>query len=323
MRIVITGAAGFIGRKLAERLARDGTLNGAAIDELALFDVVEPPLPEAGCKVSRTTGDIADPATVEALIGGDTGSVFHLAAVVSGQAEAEFETGMRINLLGTQNVVEACRKLTGTPKLIFSSSVAVFGGDTPPVIRDDSQPVPQTSYGTQKAIGELLVNDYSRKGFLDGRTLRLPTVVVRPGKPNRAASTWASSIIREPLQGERAVCPVAKEVEMWIASPRSVVASLLHAHGLPVAAFGANRIVSLPGLTVSVREMVEALRAVAGEAVVRRIDWHKDEAITRIVAGWKARFAPERALALGFPQDRSMREIVEAFVADDLAQPVA
>lgn len=321
MRIVITGAAGFIGRKLAERLARDGALDGRAIDELVLFDVVEPTPPQAGFTVRGATGDIADAATVAGLIGEGTDSVFHLAAVVSGQAEAEFETGMRINLLGTQNVIEACRKLSGTPKLVFSSSVAVFGGDTPPTIRDDTQPVPQTSYGTQKAIGELLVNDYSRKGFLDGRTLRLPTVVVRPGKPNRAASTWASSIIREPLQGDRAVCPVDEGVEMWIASPRCIVASLLHAHGLPAAAFGMNRIVSLPGLTVSVREMVEALRAVAGEEAVSRIDWQRDEAISRIVAGWKARFAPERALALGFPQDRSMREIVEAFIADDLVRP--
>lgn len=320
MRVVITGGAGFIGRKLAERLACEGSLDGAGIDELVLFDVVAPPAPQADFKVETVTGDIADAGQLQALLSAPTEAVFHLAAIVSGQAEAEFDTGMHINLDGTRHLLEACRHQPAPPRLVFSSSVAVFGGDVPATIQDTTAPTPQTSYGGQKAIGELLVNDYSRKGFVDGRSLRLPTVVVRPGKPNRAASTFASSIIREPLQGEPAVCPVDPDAEMWIASPRSIVASLLHAYRLPAEALGASRIVTLPGLTVSIGEMVEALRRVAGPEVAGRIAWEKDEQIAAIVAGWSAHFAPERALALGFPQDSSMDDIIRAFIEDDLAR---
>lgn len=319
MRVVITGAAGFVGRKLAAALAKAGTLGGAKITELALFDVVEPPKPPASAKITTHVGNIASRPDVEALVGSDTGAVFHLAAVVSGQAEAEFETGMAINLDGTRWVLEACRKLPKPIKVVFTSSVAVYGGDIPVPIKDDINLLPQTSYGTQKAIGEMLVNDFSRKGFLDGRSLRLPTVVVRAGKPNRAASTWASSIIREPLQGEEAICPVSKSVRMWCASPRTVVQSLIHAYELPEKAFGDNRGLMLPGFVASVTEMMASLKRIGGPKVAARVKFQKDPAIAAIVDRWHADFAPKRALKMGFKQDKSMDDIVRWFIEDDLA----
>jgi len=319
MRVVITGAAGFVGRKLVAALAKAGKLGGDKITELALFDVVEPPMPASNVKITATTGNIAARHEVEALIGPNTGAVFHLAAVVSGQAEAEFDTGMAINLDGTRWVLEASRKLPKPIKVIFTSSVAVYGGDIPVPIKDDINLLPQTSYGTQKAIGELLVNDFTRKGFIDGRSLRLPTVVVRAGKPNRAASTWASSIIREPLQGEEAICPVSASVRMWCASPRTVVQALLHAYELPAKAFGDNRGLMLPGFVVSVKEMLASLKRVAGPKVAARVKFQKDPAIAAIVDRWHADFAPKRALKMGFKQDKSMDDIVRWFIEDDLA----
>jgi nucleoside-diphosphate-sugar epimerase len=319
MRVVITGAAGFVGQKLAQALAQAGALGGARIGELVLFDVVEPRKPAAAAKVTTRVGNIAARAEVEALIGRETGAVFHLAAIVSGQAEAEFDTGMAINLDGTRWLLEACRRLAKPIKLVFTSSVAVYGGAIPVPIRDDVNLLPQTSYGMQKAVGELLVNDYSRKGFVDGRALRLPTVVVRAGKPNRAASTWASSIIREPLQGQEAICPVEAGVRMWCASPRTVVQSLLHAYELPAAAFGDNRGLMLPGFVVSVSEMLAALTRVAGAKVAARVKFEKDPAIAAIVDRWHADFAPRRALAMGFKQDTSMDDIIRWFIDDDLA----
>ncbi len=320
MRVVITGAGGFVGQKLAAALAKAGALGGERIDELALFDVAEPRKPaSAAAKVTTHVGNIASRPEVEALIARETGAVFHLAAIVSGQAEAEFDTGMAINLDGTRWVLEACRRLPKPIRVIFTSSVAVYGGHIPTPIRDDINLLPQTSYGTQKAIGEMLVNDYSRKGFVDGRSLRLPTVVVRAGRPNRAASTWASSIIREPLQGEEAICPVDKNVRMWCASPRTVVQSLIHAYELPAKAFGDNRGLLLPGFAVSVSEMIASLKRVAGPQVAARIKFRKDPVIAAIVDRWHADFAPKRALKLGFKQDKSMDDIVRWFIEDDLA----
>ncbi|MGH7004777.1 MAG: D-erythronate dehydrogenase [Alphaproteobacteria bacterium] len=319
MRVVITGGAGFVGQKLAQALAKAAALDGAKVTELVLFDVVEPRKPDGPVKVTTKVGDIADRATVEALIGRDTGAVFHLAAVVSGQAEAEFDTGMAINFDGTRWVLDACRKLPKPIKLVFTSSVAAYGGDIPTPVQDDINLLPQTSYGTQKVVGELLVNDYSRKGFIDGRSLRLPTVVVRPGRPNRAASTWVSSIIREPLQGEQAICPVDETIRMWCASPRTVVKSILHAFALPASAYGVNRAVMLPGFVVSVREMVDSLKRVAGETVAARIKFQKDPVIAAIVDRWHADFAPKRALAMGFPADTAMDDLVRGFIEDDLA----
>src|SRR5881227_353465 len=271
MRIVITGGCGFLGRRVALKLLAEGSPLGR-VDELALFDNAPSPLPLPEDKRLRlVTGDIADRDTVARLIAPGTAAVFHLAAIVSGQAEADTDLGYRVNLDGTRAVLDACRALGTAPRLVFASSLAVYGGALPPDVGDDTPLRPQTSYGTQKAIGELLVNDFSRKGFVDGRALRLPTVVVRPGRPNRAASTFASSIIRDPLAGKDAVCPVSPDTVMALASPRCVVAGLVHALDLPGHTFGDSRSLQLPGFSVAVGDMVEAVRRAGGEAAHARI----------------------------------------------------
>jgi D-erythronate 2-dehydrogenase len=337
MRIVITGGCGFLGRRLALTLLERGSSLGP-VDELVLFDNTPPsalPLPDDP-RVTLATGDIADRETVQQLLMPGAGAVFHLAAVVSGQAEADTDLGYRVNLDGTRAVLDACRALGTCPRLVFASSLAVYGGVLPlricdapsggraharaeTVVGDDTALTPQSSYGAQKAIGELLVNDYSRKGFVDGRALRLPTVVVRPGRPNRAASTFASSIIREPLAGKGAVCPVSPDVVMALASPRRVVAALHRAHELPGDAFGANRSLQLPGFSVAVGEMVAAVRRAGGEPARARIRWEPDPAIQQIVSGWPQALAAPRAEALGFAADSGIDEAVCAFIEDDLA----
>ena len=319
MRIVITGGCGFLGRRLALRLLDKGSALGP-VDELVLFDNAPSALPLPDDKRVRVvTGDIADRGTVAALIGPDTDAVFHLAAIVSGQAEADTDLGYRVNLDGTRAVLDACRALGSVPKLIFASSLAVYGGALPPAVGDDTALTPQSSYGTQKAIGELLVNDYSRKGFIDGRALRLPTVVVRPGLPNRAASTFASSMIREPLTGKDAVCPVSPDTVMALASPRRIVASLAHALDIPGEAIGGNRTLQLPGYSVSVGEMAEALRRAAGESAYKRIAWQPDATIQAIVGSWPRELHAPRAEALGFQPDAGIDEAVQFFIEDDLA----
>jgi nucleoside-diphosphate-sugar epimerase len=324
MKVVITGGAGFIGRKLAIKLLEKNTLDlsgGASgpVDKVVVFDVVEPdpPFPDDP-RLEIITGDISDPDTIRALITPDIDAVFHLAAVVSAGAEADFDHGMRVNFGGTRAVLDACRALGTVPRVVFASSVAVFGGDVPDIIRDDTHLTPQTSYGGQKAMGELLISDFSRKGFIDGRALRLPTVVVRPGKPNKAASTFASSIIREPLQGDSVNCPVAPEQPMWLLSPRRVVDAFIRAAELPADAWGASRAVSIPGITHSVQEMVDALAAVASDAVRARISWRPDPDIQKIVSGWPMHFAAVRGRALGFSADDSIEEIIQAFIDDEL-----
>lgn len=317
MRVVITGGAGFIGKKLAQRLLERGELGGERIDELVLFDI-DPAELSDDKRLVVATGDITDPAAVRALIGRETQSVFHLAAIVSAQAEAEFDTGMRINLDGTRAVLEACRAAGNVPKLVFASSIAVYGGEMPDEITDATALTPQTSYGIQKAIGELLVSDYSRKGFIDGRALRLPTIVVRPGRPNRAASTFASSIIREPLSGVETVCPVRPESWMPLMSPRRVIEALVKAHDLPAEAFGPYRGLLLPGLNVTVGEMAEAVRRAGGEEAYRRIEWKPDPVIQSIVDGWPRKLRAEKAPRLGIAGDASMDELVAAFIEDDL-----
>jgi nucleoside-diphosphate-sugar epimerase len=319
MRIVITGGCGFLGRRLALLLLDKGSAQ-RSIDELVLFDNAASalPLPDDR-RVSVVTGDIADRATVQRLIAPGTDAVFHLAAIVSGQAEADTDLGYRVNLDGTRAVLEACRALGTGPRLVFASSLAVYGGELPPAIGDDTALHPQSSYGAQKAIGELLVNDYSRKGFIDGRALRLPTVVVRPGLPNRAASTFASSIIREPLTGKDAVCPVAPETVMALASPRRVVAALAHALDLPGEALGDSRSLQVPGFSVSVGEMAAALRRAGGDGAYRRIAWQPDPGVQRIISSWPRALATPRADALGFERDAGIDEAVQFFIEDDLA----
>ena len=322
MHVVITGGAGFIGKKLASALLARGALETASgrqtIERLTLFDVTHAEgLPEDD-RVASIAGDITDLAAVHQAIRDEVGGVFHLAAIVSANAEEDFDLGIRVNLEGTRNVLEACRALPQPARLVFASSVAVYGGDMPDVLDDGTILTPQTSYGAQKAIGELLLNDYSRKGFVDGRALRLPTIVVRPGRPNRAASTFASSIIREPLAGEEAICPVDRDAAMYILSPRRVVAALIQAFELPPEAFGMTRALTLPGMTVSIGDMVDALRAVAGERVAARVRWQPDPVIQKIVAGWPAAFDARRARAMGFQADRDFASIVRAHIEDEL-----
>jgi nucleoside-diphosphate-sugar epimerase len=275
------------------------------------------PLPEDK-RVRLVTGDIADREIVRRAISPGTTSVFHLAAVVSGQAEADTDLGYRVNLDGTRAVLDACRALGTCPRLVFASSLAVYGGELPAAVGDGTPLTPQSSYGTQKAIGELLVNDYSRKGFVDGRAVRLPTVVVRPGLPNRAASTFASSIIREPLSGREAICPVSPDTVMALASPRRIVEGLLRAHDLPGAAFGASRSLQLPGFSVAVGEMATAVRRAGGAEAYARIRWQPDPEIQRIISSWPQALAAPRAEALGFAADRGIDEVVQAFIEDDL-----
>ncbi len=324
MKVVITGGAGFIGRRLAAWLLEANAIAGpdgrdAAIDELVLFDNVAPPRPISNDRrVKMVTGDIADPATVRRLIDKATASVFHLAAVVSAEAETDTDTGYRVNLDGTRAVLEACRALGTAPRVVFASSLAVYGGDMPEAVADDTPLTPQTSYGTQKAMGELMVNDYSRKGFIDGRALRLPTIVVRPGRPNRAASTWVSSLFREPLSGVDVVCPVTPDAVMAMLSPRRLVAAMQRVHDLPASRFGFSRSLLLPGISASVAEMVEALRRAGGDAAVKRIRWEPDPAIQKIVAGWPRAIRAERAESLGIRADAGVDEIIHGFIEDDL-----
>jgi nucleoside-diphosphate-sugar epimerase len=314
VRVVITGGSGFLGRRVAL-----GLLERHDVDELVLFDNASTalPLPEDP-RLRLVTGDIADHATVRGVISPGTSSVFHLAAVVSGEAEADTDLGYRVNLEGTRAVLNACRVLGTCPRVVFASSLAVYGGALPPAVGDDTPLAPQTSYGTQKAIGELLANDYSRKGFVDGRALRLPTVVVRPGRPNRAASTFASSIIREPLSGREAVCPVSANTVMASASPRCVVDALLRALDLPAAAFDASRSLQVPGFSVAVGDMAAAVRRAGGAEAYARIRWEPDPLIQQIVSGWPQALATPRAAALGFAADTDIDEVVQAFIEDDL-----
>jgi D-erythronate 2-dehydrogenase len=308
MKVLITGGGGFLGSRIgAAILAREP---GATV---TLLDVAFPPGLDP--RMKTVTGDLSSPAVVADAMGTDTTSVFHLAAIVSGGAEADFDLGYRVNFDGTKVLLEACRRLASPPKLVYASSVAAFGGAMPEVLDDATTPTPQTSYGAQKVIGEYLVADFSRKGFLDGRSLRLPTIVVRPGKPNLAASSFASGIIREPLAGVAADCPVPDTTGVWILSPRKVVESFLHAHDLPASAWPSQRVVNLPGITLSVREMIEAMRRVAGDEAAARVRFVPDARIQAIVKTWPVRFRTERALQMGFRADGDFESIVRDHLA--------
>lgn len=324
MRVLVTGGAGFLGSRLVSALlARGSVVDTAgeehAIDEILVADIAPPARAFPDDKrLKARYGDFSEADAVNQLIDRDTGVVFHLAAIVSGEAEEDFDKGMRVNLEGTKKIIEACRQRADCPRLVFTSSVAVYGGDMPDVIDDMTPLTPQTSYGSQKAMGELLVNDYSRKGFIDGRALRLPTIVVRPGKPNAAASSFASSILREPLQGADVDCPVSRKTGVWLLSPRRVVACFLHAADLAPDAWGASRSVALPGMTVSVEDMLAALSKVAGEQVAARVRFKPDPFIEKIVYGWPTRFRTERAEVMGFRADQRFEDVIEAFIEDDL-----
>ncbi len=313
--ILIIGAAGMLGRKLAVRLAAE-----SGVRRLILHDIVAPESP-GGVAAECLASDISAPGAAAALLAGRPDTIFHLAAVVSGEAEADFDKGYRINMDGTRHLLEAIRAVGGgyRPRLVFASSLAVFGAPLPDVIPDDQALTPLSSYGTQKAIGELLVADYSRRGFIDGIGLRLPTVCVRPGKPNKAASGFYSGIIREPLNGQSAILPVPTDLRHWFASPRAAVGYLLHAGALDTKALGTRRILTMPGISASVAEQIEALRRSAGDAAVALIRHAPDPAVLAIVGTWPRAFDCTRALALGFTPDRDFDEIIRIYREDDMA----
>ena len=312
VRILIIGAAGMIGRKLSQRLARDGTVARRKIADVTLHDVVQP---------ASVISDLSAPGEAEKLLAERPELIFHLAAIVSGEAESDFDKGYRVNLDGTRRLFEAIRSVGDgyKPRLVFTSSIAVFGAPFPEAIGDEFLNAPLTSYGTQKAIDELLLSDYSRRGFFDGIGVRLPTICVRPGKPNKAASGFFSGIIREPLSGQEAVLPVAETVRHWFASPRAATGFLLHAASLTGEQLGARRNLTMPGVCATVAQQIEALRTVAGDKVARLIRREPDPTIARIVAGWPQNFDPRRALALGFRADSSFEEIIRIHIEDELS----
>jgi nucleoside-diphosphate-sugar epimerase len=319
MRLLITGGGGFLGQATARALLAHGSLDcergaPAALTELALFDQAFAPEAVQDARVKYVRGDMLDRALLASVCAPGVDAVFHLASVVSAGAEADFDLGMRVNLDGMRALLDACRATGVAPRVVFTSSVAAFGGDLPDVVSDTTAATPQSSYGTQKVIGELLINDYTRKGYIDGRTLRLPTVVIRPGKPNRAASGFMSSILREPISGERAVCPVPPEAKMWIASPQRAVQALVHAFRLPAHAWGWNRTLNAPGITVSVAQALDALGRIAGAEAVKRVRFEPDAAIEKIVLSWPARFETERAERLGFARDADIDEIIRSHI---------
>lgn len=324
MIVLIIGAAGMIGRKLALRLAAEGALGARPISRLVLNDVLPVPVPEgARIPVASVRGDLSLAGEADRLVAAAPDLIFHLAAIVSGEAEQEFDKGYRINLDGTRALLEAIRRQGGSPRLVFASSIAVFGAPFPEAIDDTFFTTPLTSYGTQKAICEMLISDYSRKGFVAGISLRLPTICVRPGAPNKAASGFFSNIIREPLAGEEAVLPVADSVMHWHASPRAAVGFLLHAATLDLDDVGPRRAITMPGVAVTVGEQIAALKKVAGEKVAARIRREPDPFVERIVAGWPRAFRPSRALALGFVADPSFEDIIRVHVADELGGRIA
>ena len=326
MHILITGADGMIGRKLVARLVDRGELCGRKIEKLTLTDVSAPQQPEKfSGRVDRLGADIGDPATAIRAVAGRPDVIFHLAAIVSGEAELDFEKGTHVNLDASRALLEAVRKCGDgyRPRFVFTSSIAVFGAPFPEAILDDFHLTPLTSYGTQKAVIELLLADYTRRGLVDGVGIRLPTISVRPGRPNKAASGFFSSIIREPLNGEDAVLPVEDSVMHWHASPRSAVGFLIHAAALPSEQVGSRVNLTMPGVCCTVAEQIAALRRIAGDKVAARIRRAPDPLIGRIVAGWPRRFDPRRALALGFEAETSFDEIIRVHIEDELNGKIA
>lgn len=323
MHVLIIGAAGMLGRKLAQRIAADGTLAGTQVTKLTLADMIEPSAPEGFSGAVETMAvDIAQPESARKMLADRPDTIFHLAAIVSGEAELDFDKGYAINLDGTRYLLEEIRSAGAAadyvPRVVFTSSIAVFGAPFPDKIHDEFFLTPRTSYGTQKAIGELLLCDYSRKGILDGIALRLPTVCIRPGKPNKAASGFFSNILREPLAGQEAVLPVGEDVRHWHVSPRRALGFLLHAAEMDLGPLGNRRALNMPGLSATVGEQIEALRRVAGEDAVKLIRREPDPAIIEIVEGWPRNFDPQRALALGFEGDASFDEIIRIHIEDEL-----
>jgi nucleoside-diphosphate-sugar epimerase len=324
MRVLITGAAGMVGRKLIARLAKDGTLSGRKIAALDLHDIVPPQAPTLeGVGVTIHTGDLAAASAMERLVAPRPDVIFHLAGVVSGEAEAHFDLGYRVNLDGTRALFDAIRLAGFAPRVVFTSSIAVFGAPFPDIIPDEFHPTPLTSYGTQKLMGEALLADYTRRGFFDGIGIRLPTICVRPGKPNKAASGFFSGIIREPLSGQEAILPVPRSVVHTHASPRSAVNFLIHAAGIDGSVVGPRRNLTMPGVAVTVGEQIEALERIAGAKAVKLIREEPDDTIWAIVKGWPTRFEARRSRELGFAAETSFDDIIRVYIEDELDGKVA
>ena len=327
MKVVITGGGGFLGQMLARRLLAAGELTGASntpepVDEIVLFDSKVPPkmLPGLDGRAQLMTGDVADAGRLREVVDQDDISVFHLASMVSAECEVDFDAALRVNLDGGRAVLEACRARGSRPRLVFSSSIAAFGGLAPSEVATDSTKLtPGTTYGTTKAICELLVNDYTRKGFLDGRTARLPTVVIRPGRPNAAASSWVSGIFRERLNGEECIVPVDPGTRVPLAGYRTVVENLVRLHELGSDALGPDRALNLPALELTAQEMIEGLSAVV-PGPLGPVSFRPDPAVEAIFATWAQHASSDRAAELGLLRDRGLAEIVAAYLEDFFAE---
>lgn len=317
MHILIIGGGGVVGQKLTQSLAKRGTLRGQAIRKITLADIVDPAMVDAPFEVACVSCDISNPASVAATLGADVDVIYLLAAIVSAHAEEDFDAGLSINLMGTLNVLQRARALATKPVVVFTSSIAVYGGEVPDPIVDHSFLNPQTSYGAQKAMGELLVNDFSRKGFVDGRGFRLPTISVRPGKPNRAASSFMSSILREPLNGQEAICPVSDDFPHYYLSPRKCVENLIRGAEIEASDLGQNRCMMMPGKMWTIRQMIDAMTAVAGPEPAKLIRFEAQPAIQEIVKGWRFDLRPEKALKLGLSADESFEDNIRYYLEDD------
>lgn len=315
MKIVITGGQGFLGQRLAKTLLSNSTLS---INELVLIDVIKPIAPNNDPRVRCLEMDLRNPEGLDEIITEKTTALFHLAAIVSSHAEQDPDLGYEINFLATRNLLEVCRKNNPKVRFIFSSSLAVYGGNLPEIIQDHTAVTPQSTYGSQKAMCELLINDYSRKGFVDGIVVRLPTICIRPGKPNKAASSFVSSIIREPLQGEEAICPVSSDLRLWLSSPNTVINNFIHVLTLPSLPQRSWHIINLPGFTVSVKQMLSDLASIKGENILEKVRFEFDENINNIVASWPAEIDNKTALKHGFNVDADFKEVIQQFIKNDM-----
>ena len=324
--VLIIGGGGMLGQGLAKALAARGQLAGKALAGVTLFDIAPPAIPEGLPGAVALTGDLSQSDEARRLVRDRPDVIFHLAAIVSGEAERDFDKGYRINLDGTRYLFDAIREEHARsgyrPRVVFTSSLAVFGIPLPDVIGDDQVLTPMSSYGAQKAIGELLLADYSRRGFMDGIGIRLPTICIRPGKPNAAASGFFSNILREPLAGEAAVLPVGRDVRHWFASPRAAVGFLVHAAEVDTGDMGGRRNITMPGISITVAEQIAALRDVAGDDAVALICEEPDAAIEAIISTWPKAFDAQRALSLGFVPDDTMRELITVYLEDHAPETV-